>query len=155
MVMVVDDRENWAGHVCLGRDRVTITFQLIKNKRHLQNATDSNSTATSMQYARVSSLLARRHFHSSRAVVYVVSGVNAARHSTALGVASTARGGAADVRLTDAAIGAILPSRHRHYRPVPSAKHRSATAAAAAVAALAARAERTIRNSEYLRNLTP
>lgn len=28
-----NDRENWAGHVCLGRDRVTITFQLIKNER--------------------------------------------------------------------------------------------------------------------------
>lgn len=28
-----NDRENWAGHVCLGRDRFTITFQLIKNKQ--------------------------------------------------------------------------------------------------------------------------
>lgn len=28
-----NDRENWAGHVCRGRDRVTITFQLIKNQQ--------------------------------------------------------------------------------------------------------------------------
>lgn len=26
------DRENWAGHMCRGRDRFTITFQLIKNQ---------------------------------------------------------------------------------------------------------------------------
>lgn len=139
----VADRENWAGHVCLGRGRVTITFQLIKNKAPAECNRFKLSLAASMRYARVSRRCTTRHFHVSCCCLRTFGGLITAQ------VRNGTRGGSArddrQRRVAGAAFGTILSVLCW----LPRVESRPLT-----LALRAPWTERTIRNSEYLRNVT-
>lgn len=132
-----NDRENWAGHVCLGRDRFTITFQLIKNK-HLQNATDSITRNKQEIRTRLMPLQCKSgpHFHRLVSVFCLRTFRGITQGTGTQGSTSRVAGESAlyGMRVYRAAVCAALAGRAApHY----------------------AGARRTaIRNSKYLRNVT-